>query len=171
MKKILAVLLAMVMVFSMGAIAYADDAAEAEAPAAAFSFDKITESINGIINQIVAALQGDILAQVQAYIQQIVDAIEGKLPQADVLGAVADFENILFSIPVAGDILSYCKNLIDTLKQKIKDLYIGCTETTAEETEAEAPVDTGSSSVGIVAFAAVSVAAAAAFVCTRKKED
>ena len=61
MKKILAVVLAIVMVFSMGAIAYAEDdtttttaAAEEEAPAVNFN---IADTINNIINQIVAALQ------------------------------------------------------------------------------------------------------------------
>ena len=175
MKKILAVVLAIVMVFSMGAIAYAEDAetptsaaAEEEAPAVNFN---IADTINNLINQIVAALQGNVLETVKGYIQQIVDAIEGLLPQSDVLGAVADLEGALGGLNLGGDLFSYVKNLINTLKQKIKDFYCHETETVVEETEAEVPVDTGSTSIGIVAFAAVSVAAAAAYVCTKKKED
>jgi len=174
MKKLLAVLLAIVMVFSITTLAFAEDAADDSTTteaAAGFDFSTITGSINEIINKIVAALQGDVLATVQQYIQKIVDAIEGVLPQASVLGAVADLEGALGNLPIVGDVFNYVKGLIDCLKQKIKDLYAGCTETTVEETEAAAPADTGSSSIGIVAFAAVSVAAAAAFVCTRKKED
>ncbi len=172
MKKLLAIVLAIVMIFSMSAIAFAEgeDAAD-EAPAAAFDFSKISESINAVISQIVAALQGDVLATVQQYIQKIVDAIEGLLPENDVLGAVADLEGALGNLSIGSDLFSYVKNLINTLKQKIKDFYCHETETVVEETEAEAPVDTGSTSIGIVAFAAVSVAAAAAYVCTRKKED
>ena len=175
MKKLLAVLLAIVMVFSITTLAFAEDATgdstTTTEAAAGFDFSTITGSINEIINKIVAALQGDVLATVQQYIQKIVDAIEGVLPQASVLGAVADLEGALGNLPIVGDVFNYVKGLIDCLKQKIKDLYAGCTETTVEETEAAAPADTGSSSIGIVAFAAVSVAAAAAFVCTRKKED
>jgi hypothetical protein len=174
MKKILAIVLAVVMIFSMSAIAFADDtgssAPETTTAAPAVNFN-IAESINNIINQIVAALQGDVLATIQGYIQQIVNAIEGLLPQSDVLGAVADLEGALGGLNLGGDLFSYVKNLINTLKQKIKDFYCHETETVVEETEAEAPVDTGSTSIGIVAFAAVSVAAAAAYVCTRKKED
>ena len=42
-------------------------------------------------------------------------------------------------------------------------------ETTETTTEVVEPSDTGSASVGIAAFAAISVAAAAAYVCTKKK--
>ena len=173
MKKLLAVLLAIVMVFSITTLAFAEEAEDptTTTAAAGFDFSNISGAINEIINKIVAALQGDVLATVQQYIQKIVDAIEGVLPQASVLGAVADLEGALGNLPIVGDVFNYVKGLIDCLKQKIKDLYAGCTETTVEETEAAAPADTGSSSIGIVAFAAVSVAAAAAFVCTRKKED
>ena len=59
--------------------------------------------------------------------------------------------------------------LSTSLKQKIKDFYSGNKETAVEETAAVAPSDTGSSAAGIAVFAAMSVAAAAAFVCTRKK--
>ncbi len=111
---------------------------------------------------------------IEDVIIRIIDFVEniGTLfvPESDVAGAVAELENKVDLLGIGGTVLETIKNLIDTLKQKIKDFYCHETET-AEETEAEAPADTGSSSIGIAVFAAVSVAAAAAFVCTRKKED
>ncbi len=117
---------------------------------------------------------------IESVVIRLVDFIEnigsGLVAQADVEGAVADLEASLadFSIPGLDDILN-------TLKAKIKNMYAGekattvvvetTTETTTEETTTEPEVitDTGSASVGIAAFAAISVAAAAAYVCTKKK--
>lgn len=116
---------------------------------------------------------------IESVIIRLVDFIEnmgkGLVAAAEVEGAVADLEAELanFSIPGIDDILN-------ALKSKIKNMYAGekattvvetTTETTTEETTTEAVVieDTGSASVGIAAFAAISVAAAAAYVCTKKK--
>ena len=51
-------------------------------------------------------------------------------------------------------------------------MYAGEVATTVieETTVVETPATTGSSSVGIALFAAVSVAAAAAYVCTKKSK-
>ena len=110
--------------------------------------------------------------EIEAIVIRIVDFLENigtaLAAQIDVNGAVSELESKL-----AGLNIPTLKDLLTCLKQKIKDLYSGQTadveieETTAEE----APADTGSASVGLAAFAAISVAAAAAFVCTRKKED
>ena len=117
---------------------------------------------------------------IESVVIRLVDFIEnmgkGLVSQAEVEGAVADLEAELanFSIPGVDEILN-------TIKSKIKNMYAGekattvvvetTTETTTEETTTEAVVieDTGSASVGIAAFAAISVAAAAAYVCTKKK--
>lgn len=116
---------------------------------------------------------------IESVIIRLVDFIEnigkGLVSQADVEGAVADLEAELanFSIPGVGDILN-------TIKSKIKNMYAGekattvvttTEEPTTEETTTEPVeiIDTGSASVGIAAFAAISVAAAAAYVCTKKK--
>lgn len=111
--------------------------------------------------------------EVEAIIIRIVDFLENigtaLAAQIDVNGAVSELESKL-----AGLNIPTLKDLLSCLKQKIKDLYAGSEATTAvveESTAEEAPADTGSASVGIAAFAAISVAAAAAFVCTRKKED
>lgn len=99
---------------------------------------------------------------IETVIIKLVDFIEnmgGLVSEADVKGALADLES--FNIPGAED-------LINALKAKIKAMYAGEVATTVEETTAAAPADTGSASVGIAVFAAVSVAAAAAYVCTKK---
>lgn len=105
---------------------------------------------------------------IESVVIRLVDFIEniGKtaIPQADVEGAVADLEGALSG--VKSDKIT---SLLDSLKAKIKALYAGEKATTEPETSAEVPADTGSASVGIAVFAAVSVAAAAAYVCTKKK--
>ena len=111
---------------------------------------------------------------IEDIIIRLVDLVESALTggaaQADVAGAISDLEAKVASLPIVGDILTTIHNLINTLKQKIKDLYAGNKETEAvESTDAAPTADTGSSSMGIAAFAAVSVAAAAAYVCTKKK--
>ena len=116
----------------------------------------------------------DIWNSVKDIVIRIIDYIEnigvGAASKADVAGAISDLESKLDTLPILGDMLEYCRNLINTLKQKIKDLYAGKKETEAVASTDVAPsADTGSSSVGIVAFAAISVAAAAAYVCTKKK--
>ena len=99
---------------------------------------------------------------IESVIIRLVDFVEnmgGLVSEADVNGVIADLES--FNIPGAED-------LINALKAKIKAMYAGETATTVVVTEAETPVETGSASVGIAVFAAVSVAAAAAYVCTKK---
>ncbi len=99
---------------------------------------------------------------IESVVIRLVDFIEnigaGVVPEADVNGAIAELEGL--NIPGISD-------LLDALKAKVKALYAG-EEATVVETTAAAPADTGSASVGIAVFAAVSVAAAAAYVCTKK---
>jgi len=112
----------------------------------------------------------DLWGTVSDIIIRIIDLFENlgtaATTEADVAGAVDELEAKVASLPIVGDALEYVHNLINSLKQKIKDIYAHDVETVAEE-----PVSTGSTSVGIAAFAAVSVAAAAAYVCTKKKEN
>lgn len=99
---------------------------------------------------------------IESVIIRLVDFIEnmgGLVSEADVNGVIAELEG--FNIPGISD-------LINALKAKIKAMYAGEVATTVVETTAAAPADTGSASVGIAVFAAVSVAAAAAYVCTKK---
>ncbi len=113
---------------------------------------------------------------IEDIIIRLVDFIENiglfASAEGDVAGAVDDLDAKVESLGIVGDIYNYIKNLINTLKQKIKDFYAGNRETEpVEETTGAEPVATGSSAIGIAAFAAVSAAAAAAYVCVKKKEN
>lgn len=99
---------------------------------------------------------------IESVIIRLVDFVEnmgGLVSEADVNGVIAELEG--FNIPGID-------GLLDALKAKIKAMYAGETATTVVETTAAKPAETGSASVGIAVFAAVSVAAAAAYVCTKK---
>ncbi len=196
MKKIVAIVLALVMAFGCTAIAFAD----CKCPYCGANFtdeDLYNDHINicysqfnianskkeangnfanitlkDILTRLVDAFSVNVdwINAVSGIITRLIDLIENigtaAVGQADVAGAIDDLEAKVADLPIVGDVLEYIHNLINTLKQKVKDLYAHDAETAAV-----APVETGSTSVGIAAFAAVSVAAAAAFVCTKKKED
>lgn len=211
MKKALAIVLALVMAFSMSAIAFAEDTSSttaaattttkaADKPAYGYNTcakcgacfeneaefnkhvaactagdpapekDYVDLTIKEILNMIIDLAKSG-MAQwdaIETVVVRLVDFLENigsaAIPQADVEGAVADLEGALAGLKSADK-----DNLLDALKAKIKALYAGEKATTEAETTAEAPADTGSASVGIAVFAAVSVAAAAAYVCTKKK--
>ena len=198
MKKVLAVLLALIMAFSCMALAFAEEAPADDTTTTTAAADDTTtttaaaeEENNGgllidknsfldmtatdIIDALIAVFDthAEWWDAIESIIIRLIDFINnigiGAASQADVAGAISDLEAKIASLPIVGDILTTIHNLITSLKQKIKDLYAGNKETVVEETEAAATADTGSSSLGIVAFAAVSVAAAAAYVCTKKK--
>ena len=148
---------------------------EAAAAAAPVPFFDLTAS--SIVERLLHIFQTEASwwDAIEDIIIKLIDLVEngigaGTASQADVAGAISDLEAKIATLPIVGDILTTIHNLITSLKQKIKDLYAGNKETEAvEETDAAPSADTGSSSMGIAAFAAVSVAAAAAYVCTKKK--
>lgn len=146
MKKVLAIVVALVMAFSMSAMAFAAET-----------------DVNAILGDIVAAAEDSSAAwdAVEGAITDVLDAIEDKTADlAAVEGEVINLETVLAGVPGVD-------GLLDSLKSTIKGLYAG-EIATVPETTAAAPADTGSTSVGIAAFAALSVAAAAAYVCTKK---
>ncbi len=212
MKKVIALALALVMAFSMSAVAFADETTTEAAAgntiinnyvsevvtvvedkqvvcgACGSTFDSddallaheencdpaamdVTAVIEDVVNAIVeivkanTGMSGDISTVITKLIDFVADLLDGILAsESGVNGIVADLEALVagfdFEIPVLGD-------LINSLKSLIKDLYAGEIATLPTE-PAETP-DTGSAPVGIAVFAAVSVAAAAAYVCTKKK--
>ena len=213
MKKALAIVLALVMAFSMSAIAFAEDpttttttaattaaagqtthvynvpwntctkcganfeseaefnkhVAECKVGETAPEKDYVDLTVKEILNMIIDLAKSG-MAQwdaIESVVIRLVDFLENigsaAVPQADVEGAVADLESALAPLKSADK-----DSLLDALKAKIKALYAG-EVATEPETEVEEPADTGSASVGIAVFAAVSVAAAAAYVCTKKK--
>ena len=105
--------------------------------------------------------QWDAIESVVIRLVDFLENIGSAVAPADVEGAVADLEAALKGVDGVD-------GLLDALKAKIKALYAG-EVATEPETEVEEPANTGSASVGIAVFAAVSVAAAAAYVCTKKK--
>ena len=117
----------------------------------------------------------DVLYKILEYVYAFIDSfVAGRTTGGDVAGvngAVAELDGILSGMDLTLPQFEGVTDLVTTLKQKIKDLYAGNIETTIEETEAEAPAETGSANAGIAIFAAISVAAAAAFVCTKKKAE
>lgn len=188
MKKVLALALALIMALSMTAMAFAADASQKCGICGSTFIDDVNlrehiatgcENAKPLPNdhdkyanltikdllEMVIDLAKSTMGQwdaIESVIIRLVDFIEnmgGLVSEADVKGALADLES--FNIPGAED-------LINALKAKIKAMYAGEVATTVEETTAAAPADTGSASVGIAVFAAVSVAAAAAYVCTKK---
>jgi hypothetical protein len=122
------------------------------------------------------ALIFDILYKLLDRVSAFIDAYLGGgstvAEQEGVNGAVAELDGALAGIDLSLPEFKGVTDIVNAIKQKIKDLYAGNIETTiVEETEAEAPAETGSANMGLAVFAAISVAAAAAFVCTKKKAE
>lgn len=168
MKKVLALALALVMALSMGTMAFAETTTAAPKTTVAAEED----AVMGILNMLVDILKASFSQwdAIETVVIRLVDFIENigtaAVSEADVKGAVADLEAALAGAEIPG-----VNDLLNQLKQMIKDLYAGEVATTVEATTEAAPAaDTGSSSVGIAVFAAVSVAAAAAYVCTKKSK-
>lgn len=176
MKKVLALALALVMALSMGSMAFAADtvADDTTTTTAAPSTTAAADvSVMGILDMLVDIIKASFSQwdAIESVVIRLVDFIENigtaAVSEADVKGAVADLEAALAGAEIPG-----VSDLLNQLKQKIKDLYAGEVATTVVEatTEVVPPAVTGSSSAGIAAFAAVSVAAAAAYVCTKKSK-
>ena len=208
MKKTLAIVLALVLAFSMTAMAFAEDpttttAASTVAPVggvpgsydnnvcpkcgAKFAIeaeynkhvaactvgdpaptkDYVDLTVKDVLNAIVELIKSSNTQwdDIESVVTRLVDLVENLLkgitvPEADVNGAIDDLKAKVGNSGKLGD-------LLDSLKAKIKSFYAG--DTTEATTAAEKPAETGSATAGIAAFAAISVAAAAAYVCTKKK--
>ena len=170
MKKVLAIVLALVMAFSCAAMAFAADDAATTTTAAATTAAATTEAasseltVKDVLNAIVelakaGMAQWNDVESVVIKIMEALDNLVNGIVDGSVDGLVAELEGL-----VSGLELPAMDNLINTLKEKILSWYtpdIFVTE------PVETP-ETGSAPVGIAVFAAVSVAAAAAVVCTKK---
>lgn len=211
MKKTLAIVLALVLAFSMTAMAFAADTSTTAAAAgsavggqvgsydhnkcpkcgAAFvdeaeynkhvaactygesapatTKDYVDLTVKDVLNAIVELIKSSNTQwdDIESVVTRLVDLVENLLkgitvPEADVNGAIDDLKAKVGDSGKLGD-------LLDSLKAKIKSFYAGDKATTEATTAAEKPAETGSATAGIAAFAAISVAAAAAYVCTKKK--
>lgn len=135
-------------------------------------FNNLIAVITGADNDDTFGIASNISDILLAITNNIVALISGVSTgnKADVAGAVDDLDASVKGIDFSPLGLDSIHSVIDTIKVKVKDFYAGEKETAVELTVAEAPAETGSANIGIAAFAAISVAAAAAFVCTKKKE-
>ncbi len=134
--------------------------------------DYINLDVKTILDMIIDLVKSSLTqwGDIESVVVRLVDFIEnmGNLgaSKVEVLGAVDELEASLADVKIPG-----LDELLNTLKAKIKAMYAGEKATTVEETTAaEEPATTGSSAAGIAAFAAISVAAAAAYVCTKKSK-
>ena len=133
---------------------------------------KIDLSVKEILDMIIDLAKASMTqwGDIESIIIRIVDFVENMggiaADKAEVLGAVEDLEAAFADVKIPG-----LDDLLNQLKAKIKAMYAGEKATTVEETTVVTPpADTGSSAAGIAAFAAISVAAAAAYVCTKKSK-
>lgn len=169
MKKLISIVLALVLAFSGAVMAFATeatDATEATEATTAGPLDAITKAFEDLFAKV-----KEVLAGLTDYLKSIGDMIRNPVPlqESGVLGALDDFSAKVEASDIGGDFIAQIKALITSLKQKIKDFYACDKETEIQETEAETDIPTGSASAGLAVFAAVSAAAAAAYVCTKKK--
>lgn len=178
MKKALALVLALVFAFSLSTLAFADDE-PADVLAAVDSVADAAEKAEDAVFNIVDVAEGivgdtNIFKTIENAAVSVVEAIASfdfTAFNSDVIAETIDgFRDALENVGISTS-SGTIKELFTDLKQKIKDLYCGDVATTViVETEPEDVPETGSSATtGIAVFAAVSVAAAAAFVCTKKK--
>lgn len=185
MKKVLSVALALVLCLAMCVPAFAADTKDpvdqiaGALKGAGIDLDAITEKLSSLGNFDIGSLTGG-----NFDISSITDALSG-LSNFDIASLKDTLIGALGNIGGGDfDIASILNGLKDNeLANLIAKLYsIGTPEkeTTTEETTTEeiteAPTEpeeipeTGDSAIGIAVLGVVSVAAAAAFVCTRKKE-
>lgn len=135
--------------------------------------DYINLDVKTILDMIIDLVKSSMTqwGDIESVIVRLVDFIENigttAVGEAEVAGAVADLEAVLADVEIPG-----LSDLLNQLKAKIKAMYAGEVATTVVEatTVADPPAETGSSVAGIAAFAAISVAAAAAYVCTKKSK-
>ena len=131
--------------------------------------DYVNLTVKDVLNAVVELIKSSNTQwdDIESVVNRLVDLVENLLkgiavPEADVNGAIDDLKAKVGDSGKLG-------GLLDSLKAKIKSFYAGDKATTEATTAAEKPAETGSATAGIAAFAAISVAAAAAYVCTKKK--
>jgi LPXTG-motif cell wall-anchored protein len=186
MKKVLSVALALVLCLAMCVPAFAADTQDpvdqiaGVLDRAGIDLSAITEKLSSLGSFDIGSLTGG-----DFDISAITDAL-GSLSDLDIaslkdtlIGALGNIGGGDFDI--AGILNGLKDNELAQLIAKLYSIGTPEKETTTEaptETEPEAPTetepeeipDTGDSAIGLAVLGVVSVAAAAAFVCTRKKE-
>lgn len=177
MKKVLALALALVMALSCGLMAFAEEpssevasevASEVVSEEAATEKDYVDLTVKEVLAMILELAKAGMSQwnDVETVIIKIVDFVDGLVNgvfTGSVDGLIAELEGLFEGVEIKG-----IDGLINALKEKILSFYAPGIVT--PPTQPDKAPDTGSAPVGIAVFAAVSVAAAAAFVCTKKKD-
>ena len=204
MKKVLAIMLALVLAFSMATVAFAADAKPENAKCGLCGSvlaegELLAEHVCPTNADTIDLTVNDVLSMLLEYAKSVMeqwDGIESVITAA--LDFIANFNlegvaSIVDSVTAAfqgagldtssGGLAELLEKLVNTVKQWFKDLYeqesetaVVTTEEVTEETETtvaeETAPNTGSvagTSASIAVFAAVSVAAAAAYVTSKKR--
>lgn len=191
MKKVISIMLALVMCFALAMPAFAADE-EALPPinggdvttTAAAEKPEATLPDMGEVTVPDFGLNGDVMAAIQEVLAQLGDTEFGNLDEfnrafrdalagivgEDTMNKITDIINSNEFLKWLASIYTYGSTIAPT-----EETTVTTTEAPASETEEETTVPmaeivpTGDSAVALAVFATVSVAAAAAFVCTKKK--
>ena len=160
MKKILSVLLALTFVLSMGIMSFAAE----ETTTAATTAVATTKSV---VDKIKDYLEGDDFKKI---VTDLKDAVDRVAKDPEEMAKMADEAVEKISKATGMDIEEVQKAIADSgLFDGIAKIYMPALPVTTTAAPTTTIVDTGSAAGGLAIFATLSVAAAAAFVCTKKK--
>ena len=160
MKKVIAIALALVFALSMSTIAFADETPD---------LASVSSTIENIVDSTGLSAGTDIFSAITNAAAQTLEAISKfditAVNDNAIAGVIDDFRGALENVGISTSSGTIAQ-LFSNLKQKIKDLYMPAA---ACEPQEETPATGSSATAAIAAFASISVAAAAAYVCTKKK--
>ena len=152
MKKVIAIALALVFALSMSTIAFADETPD---------LASVSSTIENIVDSTGLSAGTDIFSAITNAAAQTLEAISKfditAVNDNAIAGVIDDFRGALENVGISTS--------SGTIAQ-IKDLYVPAA---ACEPQEESPKTGSSATAAIAAFASISVAAAAAYVCTKKK--
>ncbi len=161
MKKVIAIALALVFALSMSTIAFADETPDLAG---------VSSTIENIVDSTGLSAGTDIFSAITNAAAQTLEAISKfditAVNDNAIAGVIDDFRGALENVGISTSSGTIAQ-LFSNLKQKIKDLYMPAAASV--EPQEETPATGSSATAAIAAFASISVAAAAAFVCTKKK--
>lgn len=161
MKKVIAIALALVFALSMSTIAFADETPD---------LASVSSTIENIVDSTGLTAGTDIFSAITNAAAQTLEAISKfdikAVNDNAIAGVIDDFRGALENVGISTSSGTIAQ-LFSNLKQKIKDLYMPAAASV--EPQEETPATGSSATAAIAAFASISVAAAAAYVCTKKK--